>query len=94
MVEVNQSQNRPLEHMYPVVYLDAIRIKIRNEANIVFKTMSIALGVWTNGTKEPLGMWRDDTESTFFWLSVSNEFKARGVQDNPIAVTDGMMALF
>ena len=94
MLEVNQWQNRPLEPMYPVVYFDAIRIKIRNAANMVVpKAMHIALGVRTDGTKEILGMWLDDTESASFWLSVFNELKARGVQDILIAVTDGLTGL-
>ena len=94
IIEVNQWQNRPLEPMYPVVYFDAIRIKIRNAANMVVpKAMHIALGVRTDGRKEILGMWLDDTESASFWLSVFNELKARGVQDILIAVTDGLTGL-
>lgn len=73
IIEVNQWQNRPLEPMYPVVYFDAIRIKIRNAANMVVpKAMHIALGVRTDGRKEILGMWLDDTESASFWLSVGS----------------------
>ena len=80
--------------MYPVVYFDAIRIKIRNSANLVVpKAMHIALGVRPDGIKEILGMWIDDTESASFWLSVFNELKSRGVQDILIAVTDGLTGL-
>lgn len=94
IVDVNKWQNRPLEPMYPVVYFDAIRIKIRNSANLVVpKAMHIALGVRPDGIKEILGMWIDDTESASFWLSVFNELKSRGVQDILIAVTDGLTGL-
>lgn len=94
IIEVNQWQNRPLEPMYPVVYFDAIRVKIRNAANLVIpKAMYIALGVRPDGIKEVLGLWIDETESATFWLSVFNELKGRGVQDILIAVTDGLAGL-
>ena len=94
VIEVNQWQNRPLEPMYPVVYFDAIRVKIRNAANLVIpKAMYIALGVRPDGIKEVLGLWIDETESATFWLSVFNELKGRGVQDILIAVTDGLAGL-
>jgi putative transposase len=94
IIEVNQWQNRPLEPMYPVVYFDAIRVKIRNAANLVIpKAMYIALGVRPDGIKEVLGLWIDETESATFWLSVFNELKGRGVQDILIAVTDGLVGL-
>lgn len=94
IIEVNQWQNRPLESMYPVVYFDAIRVKIRNAANLVIpKAMYIALGVRPDGIKEVLGLWIDETESATFWLSVFNELKGRGVQDILIAVTDGLAGL-
>jgi putative transposase len=80
--------------MYPVVYFDAIRVKIRNAANLVIpKAMYIALGVRPDGIKEVLGLWIDETESATFWLSVFNELKGRGVQDILIAVTDGLVGL-
>lgn len=67
ITDVNKWQNRPLEPMYPVVYFDAIRIKIRNSANqVVPKAMHIALGVRPDGIKEILGMWIDETESASF----------------------------
>ena len=94
IIEVNQWQNRPLEPMYPVVYFDAIRVKIRNAANLVIpKAMYIALGVRPDGIKDVLGLWIDETESATFWLSVFNELKGRGVQDILIAVTDGLAGL-
>lgn len=94
ITDVNKWQNRPLEPMYPVVYFDAIRIKIRNSANqVVPKAMHIALGVRPDGIKEILGMWIDETESAAFWLSAFNELKSRGVKDILIAVTDGLSGL-
>lgn len=94
IADVNKWQNRPLERMYPVVYFDAIRIKIRNSANLVVpKAMHIALGVRPDGIKEVLGMWIDETESATFWLTVFNELKSRGVEDILIAVTDGLTGL-
>ena len=94
IIDVNKWQNRPLEPMYPVVYFDAIRIKIRNCANLVVpKAMHIALGVRPDGIKEILGMWIDDTQSASFRLSLFNELKSRGVQDILIAVTDGLTGL-
>lgn len=94
IVDVNKWQNSPLERMYPVVYFDAVRIKIRNSANLVVsKAMHIALGVRSDGVKEVLGMLIDETESAAFWLSVFNELKSRGVEDILIAVTDGLPGL-
>lgn len=92
--EVEQWQNRPLEAMYPVIYFDALRIKIRNSVNkVIPKAMYIALGVRIDGTKEVLGMWLQETESASYWLSVFNELKGRGVKDVLIAVTDGLKGL-
>ena len=80
--------------MYPVVFFDAIRIKIRSASGAVIpKAMHIALAVRVDGTKDILGLWLDETESASFWLSVFNELKARGVQDILIAVTDGLKGL-
>lgn len=71
MASVNEWQNRPLEPMYPVVFFDAIRIKIRSASGAVIpKTMHIALAVRADGTKDILGLWLDETESALFWLSV------------------------
>ena len=80
--------------MYPVVFFDAIRIKIRSASGAVIpKTMHIALAVRADGTKDILGLWLDETESASFWLSVFKELKARGVQDILIAVADGLKGL-
>lgn len=94
MDDVEEWQNRPLEPMYPVVFFDAIRIKIRNEAKqVIPKAMHLALGIRSDGTKDILGMWIADTESSTFWLGVFNDLKNRGVEDILIAVTDGLKGL-
>lgn len=94
MTSVDEWQNRPLAPMYPVVFFDAIRIKIRTAAGTVIpKAMHIALAVRTDGTKDILGLWLDDTESASFWLTVLNELKNRGVEDILIAVADGLKGL-
>ncbi len=92
--EIEAWQNAPLDAMYPVVYFDAIRIKIRNEDRIVHpKAVHIALGIDAEGRKKILGLWIGENESAKFWLSVFNELKNRGVQDILIAVTDGLSGM-
>lgn len=94
MNSVREWQSRPLDAMYPVVFFDAIRIKIRTSAGVVVpKAMHIALAVRSDGTKDVLGLWLDEAESASFWLSVFNELKGRGVQDILIAVTDGLKGM-
>jgi putative transposase len=88
--EVAEWQNRPLEALYPLVFLDAIRVKVRDEGTVRNKAVYVALGVRPDGTKEVLGLWIEQTEGAKFWLRVMNEFKDRGVQDILIAVVDGL----
>ena len=88
--EVAVWQNRPLEPCYPLVFLDAIRVKIRDEGFVRNKAVHIALGVQPDGTREVLGLWIEQTEGAKFWLRVMNELKARGVEDILMAVTDGL----
>jgi len=88
--EVRAWQSRPLERIYPIVYLDAIRVKIRDNAQILNKAVYIALGVNMDGVKEVLGMWIAPTEGAKFWLGVMTEIKNRGVQDIFIACVDGL----
>ena len=87
--EVAEWQNRPLEALYPLVFLDAIRVKVRDEGTVRNKAVYVALGVRPDGTKEVLGLWIEQTEGAKFWLRVMNELKDRGVQDILIAVVDG-----
>jgi putative transposase len=88
--EVAEWQNRPLEPLYPLVFLDALRVKVRDEGTVRNKAVYVALGVRPDGTKEVLGLWIEQTEGAKFWLRVMNELKDRGVEDILIAVVDGM----
>ena len=90
MAEVTAWQSRPLEPMYPVVFFDALRVKIRDEGVVRNKAVYLALGVLPDGTREVLGLWIEQTEGAKFWLKVFNELKTRGVDDILIAVVDGL----
>jgi len=90
LAEVEQWRQRPLEAMYPVVYFDALRLKIRDEGAVKNKAVYLALGVRADGKKEVLGLWIEQTEGAKFWLKVFNELKTRGLQDVLIAVVDGL----
>jgi putative transposase len=90
MEEVMEWQNRPLEQMYPLVFFDALRVKIRDEGTVKNKAVYLALGVRADGTKEILGIWIEQTEGAKFWLRVMTELKNRGVEDVLIAVVDGL----
>ena len=76
--EVSAWQARPLEAIYPLVFFDALRVKIRDEGLVRNKAIHIALGVRANGTKEILGLWLEQNEGAKFWLRVMNELKNRG----------------
>jgi putative transposase len=91
--EVAAWQNRPLEPMYPVVFFDALRVKIREEAVVRNKAVYLALGVQADGTRDILGLWIENTEGAKFWMKVFNELKTRGVGDILIAVTDGLKGM-
>jgi putative transposase len=88
--EVAEWQNRPLEALYPLVFLDAIRVKVRDEGTVRDKAVHVALGVRPDGAKEVLGLWIEQTEDAKFWLRVVNELRDRGVEDILIAVVDGL----
>jgi putative transposase len=88
--EVAEWQNRPLEAFYPLVFLDALRVKVRDEGTVRNKAIYVALGVRADGTKDVLGLWIEQTEGAKFWLRVMNELRDRGVQDILIAVVDGL----
>ena len=87
---VAEWQNRPLEPMYPLVFFDALRVKIRDEGLVRNKAVYIALGVMPDGTKDILSLWIETSEGAKFWLRVMNELKNRGVEDILIAVVDGL----
>jgi putative transposase len=88
--EVAAWQARPLEATYPLVFFDALRVKIRDEGLVRNKAVHIALGVRADGAKEILGLWLEQNEGAKFWLRVMNELKNRGVEDVLIAVVDGL----
>jgi putative transposase len=88
--EVAVWQNRPLEPVYPLVFFDALRVKIRDEGLVRNKAIHIALGVRADGTKEVLGLWIEQNEGAKFWLRVMNELKNRGTEDILLAVVDGL----
>jgi len=83
-------RSRPLEPLYPVAFLDALRVKIRHDGVVKNKAVYVALASTMSGEKEVLGLWIEQTEGTKFWLSVLNELKSRGVEDILIAVVDGL----
>lgn len=93
MAEVTAWQQRPLERMYPVIFFDALRVKIRDDGVVRNKAVYVALGVLPDGTREVLGLWIEQTEGAKFWLKVFNDLKTRGVQDVLIAVVDGLTGL-
>ena len=88
--EVKAWQSRPLERVYPIIYLDALVVKIRVDKQIVNKAIHLALGINLEGEKELLGMWCNTTEGAKFWLSVLTELKNRGLQDVLICCCDGL----
>ena len=90
METVREWQSRPLDPLYPIVYLDCIVLKIRHNQRVINKSMYLALGVNMEGHKELLGMWLAETEGAKFWLSVLTELKSRGLEDILIACVDGL----
>jgi len=88
--EVVTWQQRPLDAVYPLVFFDAIRVKIRDEGMVRNKAIHIALGVRADGAKEVLGLWLEQNEGAKFWLRVMNELRNRGVEDVLLAVVDGL----
>jgi putative transposase len=83
-------QNRPLDAVYPIVYLDALMVKVRDQGVVRNKAVYLALGVTLAGSKEVLGLWIEQNEGAKFWLKVVNELKTRGVRDILIACCDGL----
>ena len=93
MEEIGAWQQRPLEPMYPVIFFDALRVKIREEGLVRNKAIYLALGVLPDGTRDILGIWIENTEGAKFWMKVFNDLKTRGVEDVLIAVTDGLKGM-
>jgi putative transposase len=90
LADVLAWRSRPLERVYPVVFLDALRVKIRHEGVVRNKAIYVALALTMTGEKEVLGLWVEQTEGARFWLGVLNELKTRGIEDILIAVVDGL----
>src|SRR5215467_9705548 len=88
--EVREWQSRPLDAVYPIVFFDALRVKIRDEGLVKNKAVYVALAYNGDGEKDVLGLWIEQTEGAKFWLRVVNELKTRGVNDILIAVVDGL----
>ena len=88
--QITSWQSRPLDAVYPIVYLDCIVIKIRDNMRVINKSIYLALGVNMDGHKDLLGLWMSDNEGAKFWVSVLSELKTRGVQDILIACVDGL----
>jgi putative transposase len=90
MEEVTAWQSRPLEAVYPILYMDAIQVKVRDGAHVRNKAIYLVIGVNLHGLKEVLGMWIEQTEGAKFWLQILTELKNRGVADIFIACVDGL----
>jgi len=91
--EVKAWQNRSLDPVYPIVYLDAIRVPIRDNGHVVQKAVYMAVGIKMSGIKEVLGLWIEQTEGAKFWLQIMTELKNRNVNDILIVVVDGLTGL-
>jgi putative transposase len=88
--EVRQWQSRPLDPIYPILYLDALQVKVKDQGRVSNKAIYLAIGVNMQGLKEVLGMWASENEGAKFWLSIITELKTRGVKDIFIACVDGL----
>lgn len=91
--EASAWQQRALEPMYPVVFFDALRVKIRDEGTVRSKAVYLALAVLPDGSRDILGIWVEQTEGAKFWLKVFTDLKTRGCHDILIAVTDGLKGM-
>ena len=89
--QVRGWQQRPLDEVYPIVYLDALYLPIREGGVVVKKAAYLAMGVTLEGDREVLGLWLQQAEGAKFWLQVLTELKNRGVQDIFIACVDGLI---
>ena len=88
--EVRAWQSRPLDSVYPIIYLDALQVKVKSQGRVTNKAIYLAFGVNLQGLKEVLGMWAAEAEGAKFWMSVVTELKSRGVADIFIACVDGL----
>ena len=91
--DIKQWQQKPLETVYYIIWMDGIVMKVRYNGKVINKTIYLIVGVNKDGFKEVLGMWIAETESASFWLSALNDLKARGVEDVLIACTDNLAGI-
>jgi len=91
--QITEWQNRPLDRLYPVVFVDGLRVSVRSDKGVLKKCIYTVLGVGVSGKQEVLGLWIEETEGARFWLKVFNDLKARGVQDILILCGDGLTGL-
>ncbi|NLA83989.1 MAG: IS256 family transposase [Clostridiales bacterium] len=91
--EIREWQNRPLEKIYPFIFMDAIHYKIRDESCVMSRAAYVVIGVNIEGMKDILGIWIGDSESSKFWLGVLNELKNRGVEDVLLFCVDGLTGI-
>lgn len=93
MEDIKEWQQRPLDPVYFVVWMDGIVVKVRQNGKVQGKTIYLMIGLKQNGLKEVLCMWISETESASFWLNVLTDIKARGVKDILIASTDNLTGI-
>lgn len=91
--EIKEWQNRPLDDVYPIVFIDAVHFSVRQDNQVVKKAAYIVLGVDKEGSKDILGIWIGENESAKFWLGVLNDLKGRGVKDILILCSDGLTGI-
>jgi putative transposase len=91
--EVRAWQARPLDAVYPILYLDALQVKVKSQGRVVNKAIYLAFGVNLHGLKEVLGMWASEAEGAKFWMQIVTELKNRGISDIFIACVDGLKGL-
>ena len=90
LADVKEWQSRPLDEVYPVLYLDATLVKVRSEGRVINKSAYLAIGIKIDGLKDVLGIWLEQNEGAKFWLKIMMELKNRGVRDIFIACVDGL----
>jgi putative transposase len=91
--QIVEWQNRPLDRVYPIVFVDGLRVSVRTDKGVLKKCVYTVLGVDVEGRQEVLGLWIEETEGARFWLKVLNDLKARGVEDVLIVCGDGLTGL-
>lgn len=91
--KIEEWQNRPLEKVYPIIFMDSIFFKVKQEGKVVQKAVNVVIGINKEGYKDILGFWISETESAAFWLKILNDLKSRGVEDVLIFSVDGLTGM-